>query len=372
MTILKSIPTQIYEKSKHLIGVDSLEVQIRRSPFLTPKTKRKELKINYNECHIKLEPKSQFIDKCELNIKNTSINKPTESNSNILIDKTISSIRNTDYSRDFKNINSQFSETVTTVIIENTKTPTRSHNNNNNLIRNLLEGSKFDPDSIDGHHLESNINQLHHQFVENDNSDFTICENLDEQLDSHNVGNNIGVDQMDGMCAKSEDSVNENYDDISLGSNSNENNISLTGILVDKPMNITHLENYEKIYTDNGSLKVNVQKEELEGVDTKFAEIHTSSTSTTDQNGNFVKFKAKRFLQKKLSMKENEILQVLREVKENNRKERKEKKTSYDLSTPESSSGVSSCHSLLKNSAPGRENWRLRESDSSKSSSTRK
>lgn len=360
------VNTEIYEKSKHLIDVDSLEVQIRRSPCLAAKYTEETNSINtkdQNKENLILEPKSKFCinDDCAKKETKTNI-KITDYATNYAITKQAED------SHDFLETN-QVPKTVT-VVIENTRTPTgtRSH-----FIRNFLDINKFDPDSIDGHQLDD-TGHIEHDFdfesrnqnvqEENGFASHKHSERL-ETLKSDLKSVIVHIDNGDAEIVLESVNVDIKNGDVQVENfTSSESVFSVNDDTahIYEPMSLSIVDNQEANNPGDHTESPTVDVEAIEKV---------TETPKIPAEQNFVKFKAKRFLQKKLSMKDNEILQVLKEVKENDQKDRKQNKAcSYDLSSPELSSGQSSTHSLIESSTPGRENWRLRESDRSKSSST--
>lgn len=254
------------------------------------------------------------------------------------------------------------------MVIENTRTPTGTQSQ---FFRSILQENKFDPDSIDGHDWDAKV--YHDNDIETRDQSVQKEHRIEPNEESCQSGRGTSID-----VKTSNTSIN-NTEVILEPANEDENGraqIEVTNPTLSdgelsvnedtshiyEPMSLSNVDNQETVKLGDSHASPSVE------TITKITE-----TPNTSAEQNFVKFKAKRFLQKKLSMKENEILQVLAEVKENDEKDRKQNKTSsYDLSSPELSSGQSSTRSLLESSTPGRENWRLRESDRSKSSSSRK
>lgn len=357
------VNTEIYEKSKHLIDLDSLEVQHRRSPCPAPKHIEKEnlnCQKEENKYNLKIDPKTincTFKDK-EFNREKTQ----THFNGSCV------NYGFTTNAEDFSNfiVKNQGSKTV--VVIENTRTPTGTQSQ---FFRSILQENKFDPDSIDGHDWDAKV--YHDNDIETRDQSVQEEHRIEPNEESCQSGRGASID-----VKTSNTSIN-NTEVILEPANEDENGraqIEVTNPTLSdgelsvnedtchiyEPMSLSNVDNQETVKLGDSHASPSVE------TITKITE-----TPNTSAEQNFVKFKAKRFLQKKLSMKENEILQVLAEVKENDEKDRKQNKTSsYDLSSPELSSGQSSTRSLLESSTPGRENWRLRESDRSKSSSSRK
>lgn len=341
------VNTEVYEKSRYLIDVDSLEVQTRELPGNTEENKRK-----IDENHFQFQPESALI------IRKNQIQDGKHERE---VEVGQAHIYATEVSQAYANIGHANQDHTVTVVIENTKTPTRAESN---FIRNVLSESKFEPDSIDGH-----------------------------RYDSLNTGSNIKVTNETSIVTVNNTKLNDNLNQAQNDLTVKNINISSTGIEESTEVNDifskegeTSIDpnddsHYSCIQDNESSTASSFNSQETKNTDDNqttainnnhnlaITTPHQPVNKTSETNVNFVKFKAKSFLKKKKSMKENEIIQVLTEVKENECDVKKQNKTSYDLSIPDSS-GVSSSHSLIASSTPGRENWKLRESECSKCSST--
>uniref|UniRef100_A0A8D8ZBT5 Uncharacterized protein n=1 Tax=Cacopsylla melanoneura TaxID=428564 RepID=A0A8D8ZBT5_9HEMI len=364
------VNTEIYEKAKHLIDVDSLEVQTRKSPCRTP-TKQNKRNI-IDERHFKFQPtRPLFIlgkdQKQEANIrplKVDSSNSLSASSEKCL--KPYTQIH--EEFKDFTNSGGDSQSQRVSVVIENTRTPTRSENN---IFRNVLIEAKFDPDSIDGIQLDKTDTQddLLNILLKQEKNSLVKQEN--GWIEEGNYYDTVDNTETISVDIENNAEENESLDQVNDGTSSDPTFLSCetsstdeTG--VDEQMSEPDLKPEEIESVVEATEKTCIKNQGDSEVGILNLPIYKS---TPVKNGNLVKFKAKSFLKTKLNMKENEILQVLKEVKEIDSIAKKLNKTSYDLTTPDTS-GISSSHSLIESSTPGRENWRLRESDRSKSSSS--
>ncbi|KAL1459729.1 hypothetical protein WDU94_011684 [Cyamophila willieti] len=330
------VNTEIYEKSKHLIDADSLEVQTRRSPCPTP-TKQIENKRNLiDERHFKFQPtRPSFIlgkdQKQETDIGPLNVDPPDslpEFSEKVVQSYTTIHEEFNFFTNSACNNQSQ----VVSVVIENTRTPTRSENN---IFRNVLSEYKFDPDSIDG--------------IQFDNTNDKQDEILDISLKLGNISSDIPV-SLEHITSNAieEGAYYDKVDDTDT-------------ISVDIENNVEENETLDQVNDGTSSDPTTLASE-------------TSSSDDTSVHEQMSDHLTPQELENIESTKQTDIIdkvdsEVLKEVKEIDAVAKKLNKTSYDLTTPETS-GISSSHSLVESLTPGRENWRLRESDRSKSSSS--